>query len=334
MTGIAEKRSSLLLEKQPVSKKDTMAFQPAQTTSNILMVRPAHFSFNEETAGSNAFQSNDATQPATEISQKAVAEFDAFVERLRLAGVNVIVVQDTDKPVKPDAVFPNNWVTFHEDGKIVTYPMYATVRRLERREDILKNIQSEYRVEKKIHLEEYENIGQYLEGTGSMIFDRTNKIAYACLSPRTNLVLLKRFCKLTGYEPVAFHAVDGEGKEIYHTNVMMALGETFVVICLETVEDDEEAAELLQKFAETHKEIIEITMEQMMAFAGNMLQVRNAAGDTYLVMSEQAYRSLTETQVQQIQKHTNILFSPIPTIETFGGGSVRCMMAEVFLPKK
>ncbi len=305
-----------------------------QTTSNILMVRPSHFGFNEETAGSNAFQTDDGALSLSEIRQKAMLEFDQFVGRLRQAGVNVIVAEDTDKPVKPDAVFPNNWVSFHEDGTIVTYPMYAAVRRLERREDILENMQSEFQVGKKLRLEGYENSDRYLEGTGSMILDRENKIAYACLSPRTELELLEEFCRLMGYEPMAFRAVDADGKEIYHTNVMMALGESFVVICMDTVRDAKENAALREKFAATQKEIIDIAMEQMMQFAGNMLQVRNTGGETYLVMSEQAYRSLTPEQIQQIQKHTNILYSPISTIETYGGGSARCMMAEVFLPKK
>lgn len=298
------------------------------------MVRPSHFGFNEETAGSNAFQTDDGALSLSEIRQKAMLEFDQFVGRLRQAGVNVIVAEDTDKPVKPDAVFPNNWVSFHEDGTIVTYPMYAAVRRLERREDILENMQSEFQVGKKLRLEGYENSDRYLEGTGSMILDRENKIAYACLSPRTELELLEEFCRLMGYEPMAFRAVDADGKEIYHTNVMMALGESFVVICMDTVRDAKENAALREKFAATQKEIIDIAMEQMMQFAGNMLQVRNTGGETYLVMSEQAYRSLTPEQIQQIQKHTNILYSPISTIETYGGGSARCMMAEVFLPKK
>lgn len=298
------------------------------------MVRPANFGYNEETAASNAFQTNDATLSGSEISQRAMAEFDNLVHNLRIAGVNVIVVEDTDKPVKPDAIFPNNWVTFHQDGTIVTYPMFAPVRRLERREDIIRQIQAQFQVERKLQLEEYENVDYYLEGTGSMILDRQHKLAYACLSPRTTESLLNRFCKQTGFEPVAFHSVDGQGQEIYHTNVMMALGETFVVICMDTIQNDAETGMLLEKFEDTHKEIIEISPDQMMSFAGNMLQVRNAAGQTYLVMSERAYQSLTTAQVQQIQKHTNIIYSPIPTIENYGGGSVRCMMAEVFLPKK
>ncbi|MFQ5445933.1 MAG: arginine deiminase-related protein, partial [Saprospiraceae bacterium] len=187
---------------------------------------------------------------------------------------------------------------------------------------------------RKIQLEEYENIGQMLEGTGSMVIDRPNRLVYACLSPRTHPALLERFCKLMKYEAVPFHAIDADGLEIYHTNVMMALGETFAIICLGSVPDYEETNLLKKKFKESKKEIIEISMEQMMSFAGNMLQVRGEGSSTYLVMSETAFRSLTEHQVEEIRRHTNILFSPIPTIETYGGGSVRCMMAEVFLPEK
>jgi hypothetical protein len=311
-----------------------MLKETAQTTSHILMVRPANFGFNEETAANNAFQTNDSTVSSAEVSRLALAEFDAFVDKLRSVGVDVIVIEDTNRPLKPDAVFPNNWVTFHQNGTVVTYPMYAPVRRLERRDDIVRSIQERFRVEQKIQLQEYEDIDQYLEGTGSMIIDRPNKLVYACLSPRTHLDLLVRYCKLMGYSAVPFHAVDGEGMEIYHTNVMMALGETFVVICLETVQSEIEEEMLRKKFAATDKEIIPITLEQMMNFAGNMLQVRNAKGETFLIMSGQAFDSLTEAQVAQISKHTNILSSPIPTIETYGGGSARCMMAEVFLPEK
>jgi len=311
-----------------------MLKETAQTTSHILMVRPANFGFNEETASSNAFQSNDDSLSAAEISRQALAEFDAFVEKLRSVGVNVIVADDTNRPLKPDAVFPNNWVTFHQNGTVVTYPMYAPVRRLERREDIIKAIQEKFRVEQKLQLQEYEEIDQFLEGTGSMIIDRSNKLVYACLSPRTHPDLLVRYCKLMGYAPISFHATDGDGMEIYHTNVMMALGETFVVICMETVQSEIEEDLLRKKFEQTEKEIIEISLDQMMQFAGNMLQVRNDKGETFLVMSGQAFDSLTEEQIAQISKHTNILASPIPTIETYGGGSARCMMAEVFLPEK
>jgi hypothetical protein len=311
-----------------------MMKETAQITRNILMVRPAHFGYNLETADSNAFQKNDTSADATDIEAAAIREFDSLVEKLRAVGVNVIVASDTADPVKPDAIFPNNWVTFHENGTVVTYPMLSSIRRDERREDIIRNLMKTFYVEQKIQLEEYENIGQILEGTGSMIIDRPNRLVYACLSPRTNPSLLERFCKLMKYEAVPFHAIDGEGQEIYHTNVMMALGENFAVICLDAVPGYEEVELLRKKFKETKKEIIEISPEQMMSFAGNMLQVRGEGSGAYLVMSGAACHSLTEAQVEQIRHHTNILFSPIPTIETYGGGSVRCMMAEVFLPEK
>lgn len=311
-----------------------MSHSILQTTSNILMVRPANFGFNEETAVSNAFQSKDQYLQANEIKHKAIEEFDAFVGKLRTKGVNVIVVQDTTDPLKPDAVFPNNWITFHQNGTIITYPMLSKSRRLERRDDIIDILMDDFYISKKIELESYEDDGLMLEGTGSLILDRQNRLAYACLSPRTSLDLLKRFCDIADFEPVAFHAVDGANQEIYHTNVMMALGETFVVICLETVKDEQELAELRGKFGSTNKEVIEISLDQMMHFAGNMLQVRNKKGELFLVMSSQAYSSLNESQIIQIEKHTQILHAPIPVIEKHGGGSVRCMMAEVFLPEK
>lgn len=305
-----------------------------QTTSHILMVRPANFGFNEETAKSNAFQSTTHGLTNEQARQLAVVEFDDFVKNLRAAGVNVIVVEDTPEPVKPDAVFPNNWVTFHHDGTVVTYPMLSVARRLERRHDILENLRGNFRVSRLIAFEDHEEEGEILEGTGSMILDRENKLVYACLSPRTSPGLLAKFCESMGYEAVAFRSVDGDGQEIYHTNVMMALGETFVVICMDTVHNEQERALLAQKFSETKKEIIEITLDQMMQFAGNMLQVKNENGEPILVMSEAAYQSLTEAQISKLESHTKILHQPIPTIEKLGGGSVRCMMAEVFLPEK
>lgn len=298
------------------------------------MVRPANFGFNEETAVNNVFQTNDASLTSRQIIQQAIVEFDVFVAKLRAAGVNVTVVEDSSRPVKPDAVFPNNWITFHQDGTVVTYPIFSNVRRLERREDIIQTLQEKFRIERKIQLEEYEAVDQYLEGTGSMIIDRQHKLVYACISPRTTEALLNRFCKLMNYEAIPFHAIDGNGVEIYHTNVMMALGETFVVICLETVRDEHEKEMLIRTFSKTNKEIIEISLDQMRCFAGNMLQVRSDKGETHLVMSEQAFRSLSAQDISKILRHTNILYSSIPTIETYGGGSARCMMAEIFLPEK
>lgn len=305
-----------------------------QTTDTILMVRPAHFGFNEETAGNNAFQINDRQLNAQEIQDRARAEFDQMVGKLQDAGVRVIVVEDQSEPFTPDAVFPNNWVTFHEDGCVITYPMYAPKRRLERREDILDVLSQDYLIEDRLRLEWHEKENRFLEGTGSMILDRPNQIVYACLSDRTSEELLEEFCTFTGYEKVAFHALDGAGKPIYHTNVMMALGETFAIAALDTVTVPAERAKLLAFLHATNKEVIEISIPQMMAFAGNMLQVRNHAGKTFLVMSAKAYEALTPEQITRIEAHTQILTASIPTIETYGGGSVRCMMAEVFLPKR
>lgn len=299
------------------------------------MVRPANFGFNEETAASNAFQSRDGRLQPEEIRKNAIREFDAFVERLRAAGVHVIVAADSVKPAKPDAVFPNNWATFHQEGFIVTYPMFAPVRRRERRRQVIDTVLREgFHSDHRVNLEFNEKIDRFLEGTGSIIFDHQYRLAYACLSPRTDAGLLEELCQLLKYEQAVFHAVDAQGKDIYHTNVMMALGETFVVICLDTVRDPRERKMLEQKFGETKKEIVEISLDQMNAFAGNMLQVRNDRDETLLVMSEQAYRSLTPAQIATLERHTRLLHSPIDTIETYGGGSARCMIAEVFLPEK
>jgi hypothetical protein len=304
-----------------------------QTTDTILMVRPAHFGFNEETAANNAFQVNDQSLSATEIQEKAKVEFDNFVGKLRAVGVKVIVVEDTSDPITPDAVFPNNWVTFHQDGLIITYPMYASKRRLERREDVLNELSGQFAITNHVRMEGYELENRFLEGTGSMILDRPNRLVYACLSPRTDPELLEEFGQITGYTPVVFHAVDEQGQDIYHTNVMMAMGETFVVIVMDSILNPEHKSDLLAYFDATGKELIDLSLEQMQSFAGNMLQVRNTTGQTFLVMSTQAYEALRQEQITQIEKHTRILHSPIKTIETYGGGSARCMMAEVFLPR-
>ncbi len=303
-----------------------------QTTRHILMVRPASFSYNAETAANNAFQTNDTSLTAEEVRNLARKEFDKFVRKLRKAGVEVIVARDSASPAKPDAVFPNNWATYHQNGLIVTYPMYAPTRRLERRKSVLKAaIKAGYVHKETLRLQSWEKKGIYLEGTGSLIFDHPNKLMYACLSPRTQMPLVKKLGKHLGYEPIVFYSVDEKGQEIYHTNVMMALGETFVVICLDSVRAPQERAMLVEKFAATGKEIIEISYDQMNHFAGNMLQVRGANDQLILVMSEQAYKSLTRRQLAQIKKHTAILHSPLYTIEAYGGGSARCMMAEVFM---
>jgi hypothetical protein len=299
------------------------------------MVRPSAFAFNEETAGSNAFQSDDAMGKSDLVRRNAIQEFDFFVQKLRDAGVQVIVARDTATPLKPDAVFPNNWITFHQEGYIITYPMFAPVRRKERRKQIINTVlNAGFTFEKRISLEYHEKLNQFLEGTGSILFDHQNKLAYACLSPRTEGSLLQFLCDELGYRPVLFEAVDGEGKAIYHTNVMMALGETFVVICLDAVQKAEERVKLETLFAETGKAVVCISPDQMGQFAGNMLQVQSRSGKRLLVMSEQAYKSLEAAQVEQLERHTALLHAPLYTIEKYGGGSARCMMAEIFLPER
>lgn len=305
-----------------------------QITDHIMMIRPANFGFNSETAATNAFQSENKIISNAEVSSRAIKEFDTFVDLLRTKGIRVTVIQDSLNPVKPDAIFPNNWISFHKNGYIITYPMQAEVRRMERQESIIDQMSEHFDVQAVFPLETFEDYDQFLEGTGSMILDRVHKVVYACLSPRTHDVVLDKFCKLTGYEKVVFDAVDKSGKAIYHTNVMMGLGEDFVIICLETIKKPEHRKAIKESFAKTGKTIIRISDDQMMAFAGNMLQLVNNVGEKYLVMSTTAYESLYPEQIQFIEQHTQILHSDIKTIEIIGGGSVRCMMAEVFLEEK
>ena len=305
-----------------------------QTTAHILMVRPANFAFNEETAANNAFQSRDGALSAEAMRARAVEEFDGFVAQLRVAGVQVVVAEDSQVPAKPDAVFPNNWVTFHQEGFIVTYPMFAPTRRLERRDAVVEQVlKAGFQNGARFHFEDYESKDRFLEGTGSIIFDHQHRLAYACLSPRTDAGLLDELCRKIQYEPVVFHSVDAQGQDIYHTNVMMALGETFVVICMDSVRDPEEKKRLEDIFRQTNKAVVDITLEQMNAFAGNMLQVRNLEGQTILVMSETAFKALASEQVAKLESHTQLLHAAIDTIEKYGGGSARCMMAEIFLPE-
>lgn len=303
-----------------------------QITNTILMVRPAAFGFNEETAANNAFQVKNESLSAEEIQQSALQEFDTFVNKLSAIGVEVIVVEDSAEPHTPDAIFPNNWISFHHDGLVVTYPMFSSIRRKERRPEVISDLMADFSVETRIFFEDYEREEKYLEGTGSLVLDRVNKVMYACLSPRTDRALTEELAERLDYKAVIFTAVDEEGQEIYHTNVMMALGETFAIICLDVIVDIMERQEVIEVLEDSGKEIIEISIDQMMQFAGNMLQVRGQ-DSSYLVMSQAAYDSLDEEQVEEIKQHTKILSSPIPTIEELGGGSVRCMMAEVFLPK-
>ncbi len=305
-----------------------------QITDTVLMVRPANFGFNPVTAASNAFQDSKTELSAAEIQALALQEFDEFVAKLRAANIEVIAVADTVKPVKYDAIFPNNWFSTHSDGTIVLYPMYAPMRRLERRTDILALLSKDYILKQQQNLETHELEARFLEGTGSLILDRPNKLVYACRSIRTNEQVLDEFCAKMDYQKVLFDASDADGQAIYHTNVMMAVAEQFVVICMDSVKNKEEHQALKVHFARTNKAILELSLEQMASFAGNMLQVKNKEGATFLVMSEQAYKSLSNAQIAAIETHTNILHSPIYTIEQFGGGSARCMLAEIFLSRE
>lgn len=308
-----------------------------QITNNILMIRPVAFRMNEQTAVNNYYQKIlDNLTPAT-VNAKAQQEFDAFVEKLRGVGVNVIVVDDTLEPDTPDSIFPNNWVSFHESGEIVLYPMFAENRRLERREDIFDILEEEgFEITDIWDYTSAEEDDLFLEGTGNLLLDRTNEIAYCALSPRADEGLVIEFCEDLEMNPVifeAFQTVGGERKHIYHTNVMMCLGDTFAVICADSIDDKQDRKLVLSKLKESGKEIVTITEEQVNNFAGNMLQVEGANGVKYLVMSTQAYNILTKDQIKTLEKHANILHSSLDTIEACGGGSARCMMAEVFLPK-
>ncbi len=293
------------------------------------MIRPAHFGFNQETASSNAFQNFNKDIGEEELNSKARFEFDRMVETLRSLSIEVIVIEDIQSEKLPDAVFPNNWFSTHAEGFLITYPMYTENRRKERRQDVITLLMDTYHFRKRYQLEHYENSALYLEGTGSLILDRDHKIAYACLSPRTDKQLLAIFSEVTGYEVFYFSAFNEHHQAIYHTNVMMALGLDFCVLCLDSIPDDERPA-IIEKLHRTGKVIVEISLAQMNAFAGNMLQLRSKTGDSYLIMSETACRSLSDTQINVLKNHTNIISIPIPIIETTGGGSVRCMMAEIF----
>lgn len=300
-----------------------------QHTSHILMIKPIRFDFNAETAINNSFQSRSID---SDIQKNALYEFELFIQILRKNRIDVIVVDDTEAPHTPDSIFPNNWISFHEDGTLLLYPMFAVNRRLERKEHVLKVIKENFIVTQTIDLSYHEFDSIYLEGTGSMVLDRENKIAYACLSPRTNKLILEEFCYKMGYESISFIAIDTAHEPIYHTNVMMCVTDSFVLICMDCIEKPEHKELVADKIKHTGKEIIEITIEQMNQFAGNMLQVNNIEGKIFSVMSTQAYHSLTKKQIDMIEIFNPIIYSDITTIETNGGGSARCMMAEVFLP--
>ena len=300
------------------------------------MIRPVAFRMNEQTAVNNYYQKVlDGLLPAT-VNAKAQHEFDTFVEKLRSVGVDVTVIDDTLDPDTPDSIFPNNWISFHENGDVAMYPMFAENRRAERREEILDILEEKgFVINNIVDYTSAEEDGFFLEGTGSLLLDRENSKAYCALSPRADEELFIEFCEDFDYAPVifeAFQTVDGERKLIYHTNVMMCLGETFAVICADCIDDKKERKMVLDNLKENNKEVILITEAQVNSFAGNMLEVRGTNDKRYLVMSAAAHQCLTAKQIEQLEKHAEILSSSLDTIEACGGGSARCMMAEVFLP--
>lgn len=306
-----------------------------QTANAVLMIEPIAFGYNAQTATDNHFQIN---QQDSETQKKALAEFENFVEKLRSKGIEVIVAKDTLNPHTPDSIFPNNWLSLNEKGQAILYPMFAKNRRDERRLDILNQIENQgFEIKEIVDFTEHENQNKFLESTGSMIFDHDNRIAYGSVSQRLNENLFREFCQKMNFTPVVFHSFQTLGEErlpIYHTNVMMTLADQFAVICLDAIDDKTERKNVTKSLLNSGKEIITISEEQVKNFAGNMLQVHNNKGDKFLVMSQTAYKSLTEDQIQKIKKYNEIIYSDLHTIETNGGGSARCMLAEVFLPKK
>jgi len=303
-----------------------------QATNRIIMIEPVAFGFNPETAVNNYFQQEQNAQDYT-IQQQALEEFTGMVQLLREKGLEVLVYRDTLEPHTPDSIFPNNWISFHEDGRVVLYPMYAPNRRAERRTDIIQDVLGKrFNTTTMVDYSRYEHENRFLEGTGSMILDRENKIAYAALSERTDKSLFRQFCDDLGYLPLSFSAyqhVKDKRLPVYHTNVLMCVADEFVVVCMDSIDNEIEKDMLKTSFRETNKAIIEISEMQMHQFAGNMLQVKNNANDVFLVMSQTAYESLTTWQIDKLRRYNELIVCPVPTIEKYGGGSVRCMMLEI-----
>ena len=298
------------------------------------MIRPVRFESNPLTAQSNVFQGRHEGTPE-EQQQQALEEFEGLRQALSDAGIEVVAIDDTPEPHTPDAIFPNNWVSFHADGSVVLYPMEAENRRTERRPDVVDALATRYgfQVRDVIDLSRHEDSGHYLEGTGSMVLDRANRIAYACLSSRTHLDALGDFAQRMGYEIVAFDAVDRDGAPIYHTNVVMNIGEELAVVCDGAIPREDQRKAVLQSLERTGHEVVTLSYDQLDAFAGNMLELRSADGERVIVMSEQARRSLDESQLARIEANARIVSAPIDNIERSAGGSVRCMLAEIHLPR-
>lgn len=301
-----------------------------QTTQHILMIRPTRFECNMQTTGSNAFQKPTVDPMAAQAA--ALREFDAYVEQLRAAGVDVMVEQDMAEPHTPDSIFPNNWVSFHHDGAVVLYPMEAPNRRLERNENILKRIKEHFDI-KQIHdLSLFELKEQFLEGTGSLVLDRDHRIAYVCRSSRSNPAVMSEFSALLDYTAFWFNAQDANGRDIYHTNVMMSVGRTLAVVCLDAIRDENERNGLTQLLETTGKAILDISFSQMLSFAGNVLELQNAQGEPILAMSQCAWNSLAANQKSLLTQYVKPVIAQLDTIETLGGGGARCMIAEIHLP--
>jgi hypothetical protein len=304
----------------------------SQAAPAVLMIRPRAFGFNNQTASSNAFQSNPGTD--SDISSTALHEFDAMVDMLRSNDIEVVVVEDTDHPKKPDAVFPNNWVSFHENGSVVLYPMLAENRRAERNIPVLQEVGKSYTIQQTIDLSAFEKENKFLEGTGSIVFDYVNKIAYASRSARTHEDVLNRLCEKLDFRSIVFNAVDEGGQDIYHTNVLMCIGTKFAVICLDAIRQDDDQEKVLESFSQTGHKVIAISYEQMKLFAGNMMEVMSRSGEPVVLLSEKAFYSLLPGQLDALSKFAEPLPLKIPTIEQYGGGSVRCMVAGIFNPER
>jgi len=301
-----------------------------QTTTRVLMVRPSAFGANPETAESNAFQSASGTSP--EVQARALAEFDAFVKTLGLRGVEVYVVEDTPLPAKPDALFPNNWVSFHAGGKVVLYPMLAPSRRAEVRLDLLGRLERRGAIQPRTQIDLRPGAAHfgYLEGTGSLVLDRTRRVAYACISPRTSARKVAEFCAELGYVPELFHALDREGRPIYHTNVMLSVGTGFALLCAESIRDEEARARLETRLGEGGRELVKITLAQVEQFAGNVLELASKEGEPLIVLSRRAHEALEPAQLAVLERHGRLVPVALDTIERHGGGSARCMLAELF----
>ena len=309
-----------------------------QITSEIFMIRPKHFNFNHETAKNNHFQKEEKTLKNKEVLQNAISEFEELVKKIKQKNIKVEIFEDREEVITTDSIFPNNWISLHKDGKIYVYPMFSEIRRKEKRIDIINSYRDNgYLINETIDLSKYEKENKFLEGTGSMVLDRENKLCYAAISERTSREVLNKFCEISGYEAIAFKSYqtfENKRKEIYHTNVMMCIADKYVIICLDSIDNIDERKSVIEKLIESKKEIIEINEKQCNNFAGNMLQLKNNQNKKFLIMSKSAYDSLSKEQLKLITSHNEIIYSSLDTIEKLGGGSARCMITENFLRRK